>query len=273
MLIAQISDMHVLAEGWVAFGAVDTNRALERAIAWLNALKPRPDAVLITGDMVNDGDADQYHALVHRLTRLELPYFPVLGNHDEREAARAAFAQLFFMPETGPIRYTAEIGGLALVALDSNVPGKPYGRLGDEQLAWLDETLALRAGRPTIVMLHHPPFETGVAFMDWSALKDGAALAAVIGRHPHVERVLCGHMHRPIQRRFAGTIAMTAPGTAHQVPLDLTGKAEEASWIEEPPAILLHRLGDDGALVSHLAYLGDYGLAVPFSDDHARAEA
>ncbi len=273
MLIAQISDMHILAEGWLAFGSVDTNGALEHAITQLNAMTPRPDAVLITGDMVNDGYEDQYQALVQRLTRLDIPYFPILGNHDDRELARSAFGQLFFMPEDGPIHYTTEIGGVSLIALDSNVPGKPYGKLGAEQLEWLDAALMERRDRPSLVMLHHPPFMTGIEFMDSCALRDGDKLAEVIAKHEHVERVLCGHLHRPIQRRFAGTIAMTAPGTAHQVSLDLSGDPDNATWISEPPAILLHRLGVDGAMISHQAYLGDYGPSVPFSDDHTRSDA
>lgn len=269
MLIAQISDMHVLGEGWVAFGSIDTNGALSRAVAAINAMVPRPDAVLVTGDMTNDGTEDQYPALRDRLDALTVPYFPILGNHDGREAARATFADLPFVPKEGDFCYRVDLGGISIVALDSHVPGAAGGEIGKSQLAWLDAELTDIGDLPSIVMLHHPPFETGIAFMDGSVLDDSAALAEVIARYPTVERVLCGHLHRPIQKRFAGTIAMTAPGTAHQVTLDLAG-GMDARWIAEPPALLLHRL-EEGALVTHVAYLEDRGPDVPFSDEHRRA--
>jgi hypothetical protein len=100
-------------------------------------------------------------------------------------------------------------------------------------------------------------------------LRDAAALAAVIGRHPQVERMLCGHVHRSIQCRFAGTLAQSAPSCAHQTELIL-GEAP-ATWICEPPALLLHWWNEAAGLVSHVSMIGDFGPRGHFSDPHARA--
>jgi Icc protein len=102
-------------------------------------------------------------------------------------------------------------------------------------------------------------------------LRDADALATVIGRHPQVERVLCGHVHRAIQRRFAGTLAQSAPSCAHQAELIL-GEAP-ATWICEPPAVLLHWWDPAGGLVTHESPIGDYGPPGRFSDPHTQVGA
>ncbi|MBL8674036.1 MAG: phosphodiesterase, partial [Rhodospirillales bacterium] len=95
--------------------------------------------------------------------------------------------------------------------------------------------------------------------MDRERLLHGAErLADIVRRHPNVERALCGHVHRPIQTRWAGTIASTAPSSAHQITLDLDPTAR-LTYIMEPPAVALHRWDPAGGLASHLSYIGDFG--------------
>ncbi|HTZ76948.1 MAG TPA: phosphodiesterase, partial [Stellaceae bacterium] len=123
--------------------------------------------------------------------------------------------------------------------------------------------LAAAPNQPTLVMMHHPPFATGIAHMDVHALKEPAGFAAVIARHPQVERILCGHLHRTIDHRFAGTIAGTAPSTAHQLVLDLD-PAAPAEFTFEPPGYQLHWWRDGIGLVSYTAIFGDWPGPYPF---------
>ena len=268
MLIAQISDFHFLPKGTLAFGRVDVAGCLERAIDHLNALQPRVDAVLITGDLTNDGDAAVWAELMDMLARLEAPIYPLPGNHDDRELMRAAFAPRRLFRAAGPLRFAVDLAPLRLVGLDSVVPGDPAGRLGPEQLAWLDATLGEASETPTLVALHHPPFRTGVDHMDAMMLEDGDALAEVIGRHAQVERVLCGHVHRAVQCRYAATLGQIAPGTAQAVQLALAG--EPSRWVMEPPGVLLHEWRSGRGLVSHLDYIGRYEVG-RFGDPHTPA--
>jgi Icc protein len=268
MLLAQISDLHFLPKGTLAFGRVDVAGCLERAIDHLAALQPRPDAVLITGDLTNDGDAAVWAELTSVLARLDAPVYPLPGNHDDRELMRRAFAQLELFPAEGPLCFVVGLGPLRLIGLDSLIPGDPAGQLGAEQLAWLDARLAEAPQTPTLVALHHPPFATGIDHMDAMMLTDAGAVAAVIGRHPQVERVLCGHVHRSVQCRFAGTIAQIAPGTAHAVQLTLAGAPSR--WVMEPPGMLLHEWRDGRGLVSHLDFIGDFEVG-RFGDRHTQA--
>jgi 3',5'-cyclic AMP phosphodiesterase CpdA len=117
--------------------------------------------------------------------------------------------------------------------------------------------------RPTVVIMHHPPFTTGIGHMDKIGLADASGLATVIGRHPQVERVLCGHIHRPIQVRFAGTIASTCPSPAHQVALDLD-PAALSRFMMEPPGYQLHQWGAAMGVVSHTAFIGEFAGPYPF---------
>ena len=268
MLIAQISDLHFLPKGMLAFGQIDVAGHLERTVNHINNLSPQPDLVVITGDLTSDGDEQAYAGLVEMLAALDAPYCPLVGNHDPREETRRAFRFTRFIPTHGRICYAIDDFPIRLIALDSLVDRRPYGTLGPEQIAWLDKRLAERPKKPTLVALHHPPFRTGIGHMDHSMLRDGDELAAVITRHPQVERVICGHIHRPVQQRFAGTIAQVAPSIAHQTMLMLND--ERGPWICEPPSMLLH-YWNGSRIASHQSVIGEYGPTGRFSTRHTTA--
>ena len=102
--------------------------------------------------------------------------------------------------------------------------------------------------------------------MDAIGLLTGAAeLETLVARHPNVERVLSGHIHRSIQVRFGGTLAVTVSSPAHQVCLDLAADAV-SSWTLEPPSFGLQALVRGGWLVSHTVPCGDYPGPFPFHD-------
>jgi len=224
----------------------------------LNRLAPRPDVALATGDLVERGEPEEYARLRAILDRLAMPLYVIPGNHDSREHLARAFADRGYLPTRGEfLHYTVEEWPVRLVGLDTQVPGQPGGALCAERLAWLDARLGEAPARPTLVFMHHPPFVTGLAAMDGMGLEGKEALAAVIRRHPQVERIACGHVHRPMTRRFAGTVATTCPATAHQIALELR-PAERLSVVMEPPACTLHLwLGADAGLVSHVSVIGD----------------
>ncbi len=257
MLIAQITDTHISTPDSVNDRHFRTAEHLERAVAHLNRLDPRPDVVLATGDLVERGEAQEYVRLRSILDRLTMPVYAVPGNHDSREQLARAFADRGYLPDQGFLQYTVEGWPVRLIGLDTHVPGEPGGRLCAERLGWLDARLAEAPDRPTLVFMHHPPFVTGMQAMDAMGLEGGPALAEVIGRHPQVERVVCGHVHRAMTRRFAGTVASTSPATAHQLALVLT-PARHLAVVMEPPACALHLwLGSEAGLVSHLSVIGD----------------
>ncbi|TWS97571.1 phosphodiesterase [Reyranella sp. CPCC 100927] len=257
MLIAQISDTHIKPDGQIAYRRVDTADFLAKAVAHLNALHPRPDLVLVTGDLVDAGAPIEYARLKALLAPLAMPFYLIVGNHDARDALRAAFTEHRYLPADGFVQYVIEGHPVRLIGLDTLVPGEGHGEMCATRLDWLEARLA-ESDRPTILFMHHPPFECGMAYMDGERLRDGAdRLATIVQRHPNIERVLCGHVHRSIQVRWAGTIAATAPSTAHQLTLDLD-PAAPLTFKMDPPGALLHAWRPGSGLVSHISFIGDY---------------
>lgn len=253
MLLAQITDLHVRPDNAPLSGRIFTRRMTADAIAALNEIAP--DLVILTGDLTDSGTPEEYALLRAELDRLVPPYFMIPGNHDMRDPMRAAFPEHSYLPAEGPMNWVVDEHPVRIIGLDSIVEGQSHGELAPETLSWLAARLS-EAARPTIVALHHPPFATGMNGMDGIFCRNGAALAAIIARHAHVERVIAGHVHRPIATRWAGTTAMIAPAVVHQLALSF-GDAP-MGWTFEPPAALLHRWTPGGGLISHTHYLGQF---------------
>ena len=269
MLIAQISDFHLRKRGKLTYGVVDTASCLAAAVAALAALDPPPDFVVATGDLTESGRVHEYALLREILAPLRMPVYVIPGNHDEREALRQAFASDGYLPAQGFCHYAVDHQALRLVALDTIIPGEAGGHLCDERLRWLERQLAAAPARPTLIIMHHPPFRTGIAHMDTMGLAGAEPFAALLTRHPQVERVLCGHLHRSIQARVgAHALASTAPSTAHQMALDLRPGGASA-YVMEPPGYQLHLWRADGAFVSHTGVIGDFGGPHPFPTSQA----
>lgn len=265
MLIAQLSDPHVRPRGELYQGVVDSNTQFAAAIAAVNAFDPRPDLVLLSGDLVDHGHDDEYAMLEELLAALEIPLLAIPGNHDEREAFRRAFAERSWLPATGPINYVADDhGAMRIVALDVTLPALHHGVVSVEGAAWLDEVLAAEPERPTIVMMHQPPFDTGIPYLDLYSCREGQRLSAIVARHRQVERVVCGHVHRFMQMRFGGTMLCTAPSTTTAIALQLRPEAKPASHVE-PPAFLLHHWQEGTGLVTHFMPIGTFPGPYPFA--------
>lgn len=264
MLIAQITDPHIMAPGRLLMDIVDTAAALERAVAAVNRLNPPPDITVLTGDLVENGEPEEYDHLRSLLAPLRMPVSAIPGNHDAREPMREAFIGDGYLPRQGFLNYAIEDYALRIVALDTLVPGEGGGLLCSERLRWVDNVLGQAPDRPTLVLMHHPPFMTGIARMDRAGLNGTAAFAEIIRRHPQVERIACGHLHRAIECRFAGTTAGTAPSTAHQIALDLRPESR-LSFTMEPPGYQLHYCRDGAGLVTHTATIGEWPGPYPYS--------
>lgn len=257
MRLAHLRDPHLSSGSSGAAAA----RGLQLALTRVLALDPRPDRVVITGDLADRGDPDGYLQLAGMLERYPLPVHLTTGNHDDRAALTSVFG--------GTTRIGDECrdvidGDATLVTLDSldDGPGTDHrsGRLGGEQLAWLDAVLQERPDRPAILALHHPPMPIGVPFLDAMRLQDADALGAIVARHPQVVLLLAGHVHRPVTATFAGTRVSTAPSTYLQSTLTLRADGP-MGYLDEPTAFLLH-LVDATSCISHVVPVSHADLLI-----------
>jgi 3',5'-cyclic-AMP phosphodiesterase len=268
MLICQLTDLHVRPLGRPANRVSETNVFTERALRAVAAFTPAPDVVMLTGDLTEAGLLEEYANLAGMLRRhLTRPVFVIPGNHDRRNTLREGLGHLRGVTDDPHyIQYAIDDYPVRLVMLDTVVPGAAHGHLNQDQLHFLDRTLAAAPDKPTIVAMHHPPFLCGIAHMDLINLQNAAEFAAVIARHRQVERIVCGHHHRPIVTRVAHAIASIAPSVAHQVELSL-GPQDPAEFTFEPPAFQLHRWTAAGGVVSHTAYVERFPGPYPFITD------
>jgi 3',5'-cyclic-AMP phosphodiesterase len=252
VLLAQISDLHLGA----AWEGIDPQPRLEAVIEAIASLPNPVDAVLVSGDVTADGKERDCMAARRLLDRFEVPVFVLPGNHDDRARLRAAFD----LPGEGdePVDYTAEVGELRLVVLDSNVPRQDPGAFDPDQLRRLDDELGKEPERPTILAMHHPPLATGIP--EWDAINlvasERRALAAVVGRHPQLRAIVGGHLHRIMASALAGCPVISVPSTYLQVlpdydPDDFEG--DDVVWTG-PPGFALHALLD-GELSSQVELL------------------
>ena len=244
-LLIQLSDPHIGA----SWGDGDPVAKFAAAIDGVLALERSPDAVLVSGDLADHAADGEYEELRALLGRIEAPLYVLPGNHDDRDALRRHFG----VPGAGgePVQYAVELGPMRLVVLDTTVPGQDGGRLDDGRLNWLDAELEAAPGVPTVVAMHHPPFAIGIPAWDAIGLPpaDRQRLGEILGRHPHVQRVVAGHVHRAIAAELAGRPVLSVPSTYVQGLLDFG--ATELELSDDPPGFGVHALVD-GKLVSHV---------------------
>ncbi|MGA0570483.1 phosphodiesterase [Variovorax sp. VNK109] len=266
LLIAQLSDGHLGTGADFLGGRIDTRLALRQAVAHVRGLDPLPDVVLYTGDLGERGNAQEYEAIAAELAPLSMPVYAVPGNHDAPIVARHALGACMPVGPDAPdgaCCYHVQHEGLHLIALDTVVPRSSHGALDAARLDWLAGVLGTCRGEPVLLFMHHPPLPTGIEVMDACSLMEGVEpLAALIRAHGHVQGVLCGHLHRPVQMTFAGVPLHVAPSIAHQIQLDLRPGAPLRARLE-PPKISLHRWTPALGLCTHLSYTGDFGEGLP----------
>lgn len=242
MLIAHIADLHVSADGRPVHDLVDTDAATRGVIEAVNAA--RPDVVLVAGDLTHDGDLAAAERARAMLAGLDAPVYVCPGNHDSRDTLRAAFGRRTDDVCDDWMAYAVEDLPVRLIAMDAATDDPMVGELAASQVAWLAERLAEQPERPTAIFLHHPPFDTGIDWLDQIGISRGRDdLGAVLAAHRNVRALLCGHLHRPMRGGWYGAPVLAAPSVMDRVAF--VGENPDGSpvaAIAAPPGFALHRV-------------------------------
>lgn len=252
MLIAQITDIHL---GFDPDNPAEFNaKRLDRVIRQLCEMDRTPDMLFATGDLVDRGDQDSYRRLQRALAACPFPVHMALGNHDERANFRAVF------PDTpgadGFVQYVVETAALRFIVLDTLEEGRHGGAFCEARARWLADRVAEAPDRPTVMVLHHPPIDTGIEWMTTSPQEPWVArLDAALAGHRNIVGLMTGHIHRPIVTGWKGRPLSVCPSTAPLVALTLADMDADRPdgrpmIVADPPAFALHYWNGE-SLITH----------------------
>lgn len=239
--ILQISDTHIVPEGALVSGRLETSDTLARMVTRIDAIRDQIgpiDAVLVSGDLSDDGSAESYARFKRLMAPLDLPLHVIPGNHDARTPMRAAFADQ--LPIDGPLNWERYVGDIKLIGLDTLVEGQGSGTLCSESLLFLEGALAKTYGSPVLLALHHPPFASDIGFMDAIGLTNRDAFRDVVAGYSGPLRIVCGHIHSMMITDIAGHIAISAPSPCSTFAYDRSKDATVGFFTQED-GCLLHR--------------------------------
>ena len=247
MLIAQISDTHIFCDESNHASASQRARCLSRCISDINL--QQPDVVIFTGDTVQHGTPEEYNHLRRLLAPLKPSLYLVPGNRDNKPEMRAAFKDQLYIPQEGPfLHYTIDDYPIRLIALDSTEPEERKGVFCSERQEWLEKALKEKPDSPTILFIHHPPFDVEDHYTSGYRYPDQAiALTKLVSRHTQITQLLCGHVHCLFRCGWAGTNATTMPSIAVDVRRHM-----DKIQSQQQPAYMLHRLTSESTLVSEI---------------------
>lgn len=257
VLIAQITDMHVGFSG-SASGGYNSHR-LRAVIQRLAEGPNRPDLLLMSGDMTEFGDAPSYARLAGMVRDCPFPVAPMVGNHDMRAPLLEAFPDC--PRNDGFVQYALDIGTLRVLVLDTLEEGRHGGAFCEARAAWLAGELAAHPDRPTLIAMHHPPFESGIAWLDSDEREPWIVrLAETVRGCPQIRGIVAGHLHRTIHALWEGIPVTVTGSTAATVALDLNPvdpvRPDGRAMISgELPVYALHRW-DGRRIVSHTESVG-----------------
>ena len=267
MLIAQITDIHL---GFDPGNPDELNRQrLDTVLRALIEGPNRPDLLLATGDLTDHGDSDSYRALADAFGQCPFPVWPCMGNHDDRANFAAVFPDV---PQQGGfVHYVIPLPGRRIIMLDTLEPGRHGGAFCEARTRWLAERLDEDSATPTLIVMHHPPVEVGIDWMNTHPDEPWVQrFAATIEGRPNIVALICGHLHRTITAPWKGTSVAICSSTAPQLALDLRPMDPAAPdgrpmIIADAPAYALHRWTGEG-LVTHFETAGDQATLAKFDN-------
>ncbi|NYJ19439.1 phosphodiesterase [Glaciibacter psychrotolerans] len=261
-VIVHLSDTHLLSRHRPLYGTIDTDRLVSRVLEQVERSGLRPDAIVVTGDIADRGEADAYRRirdLVEATAKqLGSQLIWVMGNHDARGAFRT---ELLREPASAePVDRVVDIRGLRIVSLDTSVPGYHHGELGETQLDWLAGVLRVPAPHGTLLALHHPPIPTPLSLMSILELQKQERLAEVV-RGSDIRAILGGHLHYATTGLFAGIPVSVAAATCYT--MDVSAPVRELTGVVGGQSFNLVHVYDD-QIVHSVVPVGEFDVATHF---------
>ena len=252
MKIIWLTDLHLTGPGATFPAGVDP---LGRAQSCLDDARTNhadADLLVITGDLIQLRNPEAYVILRELLAAMPMPVRMLLGNHDDRDAFFDAFPQA--INNDGFAQSVEMVNGYRLIYLDTLASdGRHHGEFCPRRLRWLEGALA-HVDAPTLVFMHHPPFDVGIPALDALNVVNGDQLAPHF-RRGNVRQILCGHLHRSVSGTWFGIPVAVMKSSHVQFGLDMAGTTLVRS--AEPPGYGIILASDDQVMI----HLRDVSIA------------
>lgn len=243
--LVQFTDPHLYGDERATLRGVATLPALTRTLDLARAREWPVDAVLVTGDLVQD-DVAGYKHFRRIFGALDAPVLCIPGNHDEPQALRRELSGKPFITE-GHV----DFGPWRVVLLDSSIPHSARGRVSRESLAALDSALSAADTKHTLICLHHHPVAMSSRWLDEVGLENAAEFFDVVDRHRNVRAILWGHVHQSYDALRKNVRLLATPSTCAQ----FLPRADEFAVDDRPPAYRTLELRPDGTLSTEVVWV------------------
>jgi Icc protein len=251
--LVQFTDMHLFGDPAEDLRGVASLPALRACVAHAAGSIAGADALLVTGDVVQDDIAGYAH-LRELLAPLNRPVLCIPGNHDDVAAMRRALdgAPFTMQPHV-------DLGGWRIVLLDSVKPGAAAGRLSRAALAQLRESLESSGPRHVLICLHHQPVGMRSRWLDSVGLENADEFFALVDDAPQVRAIVWGHVHQAWEGERRGVRLLSTPATCAQ----FLPESDEFAVDTRPPAYRILELSPDGALGTEVVWLDRFAASEP----------
>jgi Icc protein len=244
--ILHITDTHLHAHRDATMRGLNTYDSFKAVVDRIGSGSRKADAVIATGDLVQDETRGGYEHFGELISGLGVPVHCVPGNHDSPRL----MAEILSEP---PFHFcgTAVYGNWCLIMLNTAVRGDDGGRLDQGQLEFLDHTLTAMQDRHALVALHHHPVAMGNQWLDGVGLRNSAEFFSVIDNHSNVRSIVWGHVHQVSDRERNGVKMLSTPSTGAQF---LPG-SDAFMLDDKPPGYRWLELMEDGNVRTEVVWL------------------
>lgn len=208
--VLQLTDCHLRADPDGALLGMKTRDSLDAVLELVAQQEERPDLVLVTGDLAQEGSVAAYRCLQERLAGFPCPVVWFMGNHDESGSMHLVGEEAGLLPRS------LALGHWHFIFLDSSCPGKVHGQLTESELRHLREQLDAAGDRHVLVALHHHPMPVGSVWLDAIGLRNGQDFRQLVEGRSAVKVVLWGHVHQAFDQTRDGIRWLASPSTCIQ---------------------------------------------------------
>lgn len=209
----QLSDLHLRADRNFMYQEINPFQNFQKILLDLETLQPKPDFIIISGDLADDQEPEVYLDVADFIAHLQIPFYWIGGNHDIPSKMSEIAPQTQVKQEKAFV-----FQHIKFILLNSVEPNctESFGELSNEELDFLQKELESSQNIPIIIALHHHPVKVNSAYMDKMMLKDADKFLQLLKNYPNVKAVIFGHIHCETAQNIDGIWFLSCPSAAQQ---------------------------------------------------------